>query len=39
VKITSKKKEEKLKLIIKDERQTLAASINPDAQLAERRRR
>jgi len=38
-KITSKRKEKKLKLIIEDERRTLAVSINPNAQLAERRRR
>jgi len=38
VEITSKRKGKKLKLII-EERQTLAVSINPNAQLAERRRR
>jgi len=33
------RKEKKLKLIIEDKRQALAVSINPDAQLLERRRR
>jgi len=37
VKITSKRKEKKLKLIIENKRQALAVSINPDAQLAKRR--
>jgi len=37
VKITSKRKGKKLKLIIENGRQALVVSINPDAQLAERR--
>jgi len=37
VQITSKRKEKKLKLIIENVRQALAVSINPDAQLTERR--
>ena len=38
-KITSKRKEKKLKLAIEDKGQTPAVSINPNAQLAEIRRR
>jgi len=35
VKVTSQRKERKRKLIIEDERQIGAVSINPDAQLSE----
>jgi len=38
VNITSKRNTKEVKVIIEDERQALAVSINPNAQLAKRRR-